>query len=96
MLNLNLFIAGSITLLLPAAAGHPLAQAQQDITIPAGPDKGVDPVPNDLQSFSLEFSYFPDFAGNRSHPNGFTTTLLGNLRDITGTPPVIRVGGTTQ
>lgn len=89
------FIASSIILFLPAA-GHPLTQTQQDISIPTGPDNSVDPVPNDLQSFSLEFSYLPDFAGNNSHPNEFSKTLLGNLRDITGTPPVIRVGGTTQ
>lgn len=89
------FIASSVILFRPAA-GQPLTQTQQDINIPTGPDNSVDPVPNDLQSFSLEFAYFPDFAGNTSHPNEFSKTLLGNLRDITGTPPVIRVGGTTQ
>lgn len=72
-------------------------QGQQEdvITVPSHP-KDSKPVANDLQSFSIEFSYFPDFAGNNSHPNEFSKTLLGNLKDITGLPPVIRVGGTTQ
>lgn len=70
---------------------------QQDaIAVPARPDGSANPVPNDLQSFSFEFSFFPDFAGNHSHPNEFTKTLLGNLKEITGATPVIRVGGTTQ
>ena len=73
------------------------AQSQQNdlITVPSHP-KGTKPVTNDLQSFSIEFSYFPDFAGNESHPNEFSKTLLGNLKDITGIAPVVRVGGTTQ
>ena len=73
------------------------ARSQQNdlITVPSHP-KDTKPVTNDLQSFSIEFSYFPDFAGNKSHPNEFSKTLLGNLKDITGIAPVIRVGGTTQ
>lgn len=73
------------------------AQSQQNsmITVPSHP-KDTKPVANDLQSFSIEFSYFPDFAGNESHPNEFSKTLLGNLKDITGIAPVVRVGGTTQ
>lgn len=73
------------------------AQSQQNdiITVPSQP-KDTKPVANDLQSFSIEFSYFPDFAGNKSHPNEFSKTLLGNLKDITGIAPVVRVGGTTQ
>lgn len=73
------------------------AQSQQNdiITVPSQP-KDTKPVANDLQSFSIEFSYFPDFAGNKSHPNEFSKTLLGNLKEITGIAPVVRVGGTTQ
>ena len=47
-------------------------------------------------SFSIEFSSFPDFAGNLSHPNVFSNNLLNNLRDLSGTKPYIRVGGNTQ
>ncbi|KAK5173363.1 uncharacterized protein LTR77_002044 [Saxophila tyrrhenica] len=47
-------------------------------------------------SYSIEFSSFPDFAGNASHPNTFSNNLLNNLGNLTGTKPYIRVGGNTQ
>ncbi|KAK4180146.1 hypothetical protein QBC36DRAFT_343164 [Triangularia setosa] len=47
-------------------------------------------------SFSIEFSSFPDFAGNNSHPNTFSDNLLENIKHLTGTKPYIRVGGNTQ
>lgn len=47
-------------------------------------------------SFSIEFSSFPDFAGNLSHPNSFSRNLLDNLGGFSGTKPIIRVGGNTQ
>ncbi|KAI0096102.1 glycoside hydrolase family 79 protein [Nemania sp. FL0031] len=47
-------------------------------------------------SFSIEFSSFPDFAGNVSNPNKFSNNLLNNLGYFTGTKPYIRVGGNTQ
>ncbi|KAI1366235.1 glycoside hydrolase family 79 protein [Xylaria arbuscula] len=47
-------------------------------------------------SFSIEFSSFPDFAGNGSNPNKFSNNLLNNLGYLTGTKPYIRVGGNTQ
>ncbi|GJN67409.1 glycoside hydrolase family 79 protein [Purpureocillium lilacinum] len=46
-------------------------------------------------SYSLEFSSFPDFAGNKSHPNTFSGNLLANLARLS-TTPYIRVGGNTQ
>lgn len=47
-------------------------------------------------SYSIEFSSFPDFAGNLSHPNTFSNNLLDNLASYTGLKPLIRVGGNTQ
>ncbi|KAK5790255.1 hypothetical protein VI817_007542 [Penicillium citrinum] len=47
-------------------------------------------------SFSIEFSSFPDFAGNLSQPNDFSNRLLDNLADLQGIKPYIRVGGNTQ
>ncbi|KAI1490471.1 hypothetical protein F5X96DRAFT_679062 [Biscogniauxia mediterranea] len=47
-------------------------------------------------SYSIEFSSFPDFAGNKSHPNEFSNNLLDNIGNLTGTKPYIRVGGNTQ
>ena len=47
-------------------------------------------------SYSIEFSSFPDFAGNISAPNTFSNNLLNNLGDLAGTKPYVRVGGNTQ
>ncbi|ROW07920.1 hypothetical protein VMCG_03621 [Cytospora schulzeri] len=47
-------------------------------------------------SYSIEFSSFPEFAGNDSSPNTFSDNLLNNLGDLQGTKPYIRVGGNTQ
>ncbi|KAI4864979.1 glycoside hydrolase family 79 protein [Hypoxylon rubiginosum] len=47
-------------------------------------------------SYSIEFSSFPDFAGNTSNPNNFSNTLLDNLGSLAGIKPYIRVGGNTQ
>ncbi|KAK3693520.1 glycoside hydrolase superfamily [Podospora appendiculata] len=47
-------------------------------------------------SYSIEFSSFPDFAGNKSQPNTFSDALLNNIGNIIGTKPYIRVGGNTQ
>ncbi|KAK3388162.1 hypothetical protein B0T20DRAFT_110755 [Sordaria brevicollis] len=54
------------------------------------------PVFDGYVSYSIEFSSFPDFAGNNSRPNTFSENLLDNLGNIIGTKPYIRVGGNTQ
>ncbi|CAG8951004.1 hypothetical protein HYFRA_00006401 [Hymenoscyphus fraxineus] len=56
----------------------------------------VAPILEAFVSYSIEFSSFPDFAGNNSHPNTFSNNLLNNLGNLTGTKPYIRVGGNTQ
>ncbi|KAJ5131926.1 hypothetical protein N7448_006084 [Penicillium atrosanguineum] len=60
------------------------------------PLENSSPVSRDFQSFSIEFAFFPDYAGNQSHPNKFSKNLLGNFKSITGVLPKVRVGGTTQ
>ncbi|EFQ25619.1 beta-glucuronidase [Colletotrichum graminicola] len=47
-------------------------------------------------SYSLEFAFFPDFAGNASAPNTFSDNLLANIGALQGVRPYIRVGGNTQ
>lgn len=47
-------------------------------------------------SYSIEFAFFPDFAGNKSAPNDFSDNLLENLKGFQGSKPDIRVGGNTQ
>ncbi|KAF7192882.1 Beta-glucuronidase, partial [Pseudocercospora fuligena] len=69
---------------------------QKIISIPehAPPDAGV-PL-DSFVSFSIEFSYFPDFAGNLSHPNTFSNNLLENIAKHSGSKPLVRVGGSSQ
>lgn len=69
--------------------------SNRPIAIPL-PLKDSETIPKDLQSFSLEFAFFPDYAGNKSSPNQFSQNLLENFRDITGVYPKVRVGGTSQ
>ncbi|KAK8016339.1 hypothetical protein PG993_014528 [Apiospora rasikravindrae] len=47
-------------------------------------------------SYSIEFSSFPDFAGNKSSPNQFSDNLLNSIGYLQGDKPYIRVGGNTQ
>jgi hypothetical protein len=54
------------------------------------------PVLPSFVSYSIEFAFFPDFAGNSSAPNTFSLNLLNNIGRIQGSNPVIRVGGNTQ
>ncbi|KAK0632798.1 hypothetical protein B0T14DRAFT_419604 [Immersiella caudata] len=49
-----------------------------------------------FMSYSIEFSSFPDFAGNLSSPNRYSDVLLQNIADIIGSKPYVRVGGNTQ
>lgn len=60
------------------------------------PPHASDVVPKDFQSFSIELSYWPDFAGNLSNPNKFSANLLRNLEKNAGHAPVVRIGGGTQ
>jgi hypothetical protein len=54
------------------------------------------PLLESFVSYSIEFSSFPDFAGNSSQPNTFSYNLLNNLRNLQGSYPIIRVGGNTE
>jgi hypothetical protein len=53
--------------------------------------KLVDPA---LVSFSLEFQFWPTYAGNATgQPNHYVNQLLDNLGQKTGKTPAVRVGG---
>jgi hypothetical protein len=54
------------------------------------------PILGGFVSYSIEFSSFPDFAGNLSAPNKFSYQLLSNLQEIQGLYPYIRNGGNTE
>lgn len=66
------------------------------ITVPANPPENAGVPLQPFVSYSIEFSSFPDFAGNFTHPNTFSNNLLNNLANLTGIKPLIRVGGNTQ
>jgi hypothetical protein len=85
----SLFNLGMILLL---QSGHAQRHA---IDIPQ-PFNASLAVYQDFQSFSIEFSFFPDYAGNQSNPNTFSKNLIENFKNVTGVYPKIRVGGTSQ
>ncbi|PSR87157.1 glycoside hydrolase family 79 protein [Coniella lustricola] len=81
-----------IAYILVAAAGTRAAKYSiQNSLITAN-----QPFADAFVSYSIEFSSFPDFAGNNSVPNTYSNNLLNNIGNLTGTKPYIRVGGNTQ
>ncbi|KAF3406866.1 Beta-glucuronidase [Talaromyces pinophilus] len=86
-------------LLYLARAGLAGSIAPTSSVVPVSEQVSTSAAPAILQpymSYSIEFCYFPDYAGNRSQPNTFSNQLLDNLGDIQGIKPYIRVGGNTQ
>ncbi|CAI7672156.1 unnamed protein product [Penicillium manginii] len=59
------------------------------------PNGASNPVEHDFASFSLPFHFFPDYAGNKSHPNLFSRDIVNLFFEKTGAHPHIRVGGTS-
>ncbi|KAK1984999.1 beta-glucuronidase [Colletotrichum cereale] len=80
---------------LPQAVGTLAAAGGMAPTTVPGPE-AASAVFDAFVSYSLEFAFFPDFAGNSSAPNTFSDNLLANLGDLQGVRPYIRVGGNTQ
>jgi hypothetical protein len=78
-----------------AAALSDRAAAPLAVKISAPPSASA-PVPSSFVSYSIEFAFFPNFAGNKSSPNEFSYNLLQSLGAIQGATPIIRVGGNTQ
>ncbi|KAI0140536.1 hypothetical protein GGR57DRAFT_487880 [Xylariaceae sp. FL1272] len=66
------------------------------LTPPKAPAPGRQVVDGAYSSFSIEFSYMADYAGNDSYPNTFSKQVVQNLKDISGEYPIFRVGGGTQ
>ncbi|KZO89617.1 glycoside hydrolase family 79 protein [Calocera viscosa TUFC12733] len=83
-------------LLLLPLLGTAAAQTAVTIAVPAAPPAHAQLVPSFPVGLSIEQDRFPDWAGHLGVPNNFTRTLLGNVKDRGGTPPPIRVGGTTE
>ncbi|KAI3400110.1 hypothetical protein diail_4340 [Diaporthe ilicicola] len=66
------------------------------LIVPDSAPKGRQVVDANFQSYSIEFAYMLDFAGNTSHPNQYSYQMLQNLGDLAGSYPIIRAGGTSQ
>ncbi|KAI5358349.1 Putative glycoside hydrolase superfamily, beta-glucuronidase [Septoria linicola] len=79
-----------------AAQAHGLFLERTTVSAPQVPPSGAGVPLESFVTYSIEFSSFPDFTGNISHPNNFSNNLLNNLADLQGTKPYIRVGGNTQ
>lgn len=61
-------------------------------TLPPDASKYLNPA---LASFSIETAFWTSYVGNVSNPNLLTQNLLENLKNRTGVPAEIRVGGIT-
>jgi len=57
-----------------------------DATLPLNPA---------LTSFSIETAFFEEYMGNQSYPNKLSQNLFENLKERTGVPPEVRIGGIT-
>ncbi|KAF8853900.1 hypothetical protein BDZ45DRAFT_716386 [Acephala macrosclerotiorum] len=72
------------------------------LSIPSLPPAGRQIINANYQSYSIEFSYMLEYAGNISAnktpatPTHSQTGCFQNLKDISGAYPIIRAGGTTE
>ncbi|KAG1750181.1 glycoside hydrolase family 79 protein [Suillus lakei] len=48
-----------------------------------------------LASFSIETAFFEEYMGNQSYPNKLSQNLFENLKERTGVPAEVRIGGIT-
>ncbi|KAL6707248.1 hypothetical protein ACN47E_004236 [Coniothyrium glycines] len=66
-----------------------------NLAVPNAPPAGTLVLDGSYQGYSMEVASFADIAGNITSPNSLSVRMLQNLKDITGSPAHIRVGGTT-
>ncbi|KAJ5818354.1 hypothetical protein N7474_003945 [Penicillium riverlandense] len=64
------------------------------ITVPSSEPPFAKLVDQAMASFSLEFQFWPTYAGNATgQPNHYVNQLFSNLAQRTGKTPAVRVGG---
>lgn len=88
-----------LTALAAGAAGaNPSSSTSSctTVTVPPCPGTSYGITLSSFLSYSIEFSSFVNYAGNLSNPNDFSYNLLSNIGNLTGSNPLIRVGGNTQ
>ncbi|KAI5303548.1 hypothetical protein KEM56_007438 [Ascosphaera pollenicola] len=87
----------SLLLAIGHASGAPTDLSKDGITVPLTvPKNAAAPIFQPFLCYSIEFFFWPDFAGNFTHPNTFSNNLLDNLGQLQGQKPYIRVGGNSQ
>ncbi|KAG2756888.1 glycoside hydrolase family 79 protein [Suillus brevipes Sb2] len=62
------------------------ASLPMDATLPLNPA---------LASFSIETAFFEEYIGNQTIPNNLSRSLFENLKERTGVPAEVRIGGIT-
>lgn len=96
----SLLALGSLALLSWASASPTAevrATSKTDINFNvASAAASAVPLSRTLSSLSIEFCYITDYLGDVNTPNKLSLQLLQNIQDLTGTPPIIRIGGHTQ
>lgn len=92
----SLGLLANILLCAAAPQPHNAMHHKAVIQIPTSASSKAEVPLDGFMSYSIEFSSFPDFAGNFSHPNTYSENLLNNLATYAGTKPHVRVGGNTQ
>jgi hypothetical protein len=85
-----------LTLATPLSAYAWPSHESSLIAVPPRPPPGAGSPLESWLSYSIEFSYFPDYAGNLSHPNTFSNNLLNNIAAYSGSNPEVRVGGSSE
>ncbi|SMR57561.1 unnamed protein product [Zymoseptoria tritici ST99CH_3D1] len=85
---------GTLAFALPQASDY--YGSPDPISVPECPPPNAGVPLESFMSYSIEFSSFPDFAGNLTSPNTFSDNLLSNIAKYAGSKPHIRVGGNTQ
>lgn len=74
------------------ASATPIIRLQGTGNLPADASHSLHP---SLASFSIETAFFEAYVGNVSSPNLLTRHLLDNLKERTGVPAEVRIGGIT-
>lgn len=82
--------------LLPLVSGSPLSTSPYKIPYPSNTPNAAVSLPKTIASLSIETCYILDYLGDVDKANALSRRLLQNIQDLSGQPPIIRIGGHTQ
>ncbi len=78
------------------AQGMSVSSEAENIELSSCASSSAVPISKSIASLSIEFCYITDYFGDVNAPNKLSLRLLQNIQDLTGQPPIIRIGGHTQ